>query len=83
MKKKIYFFIVLTAFIAFLFAFIPLLTLTVFNVSETVAIIISAASLLLAIIAVPLLANAFSKKIVKPIDGLTWKAQGLIKVILK
>lgn len=70
MKKKIYFFIVLTAFIAFLFAFIPLLTLTVFNVSETVAIIISAASLLLAIIAVPLLANAFSKKIVKPIDEL-------------
>ena len=70
MKKKIYFFIVLTAFIAFLFAFIPLLTLTVFNVSETVAIIIAAASLLLAIIAVPLLANAFSKKIVKPIDEL-------------
>ena len=70
MKKKIYFFIVLTAFITFLFAFIPLLTLTVFNVSETVAIIIAAASLLLAIIAVPLLANAFSKKIVKPIDEL-------------
>jgi len=70
LKKKIYFFIVLTAFIAFLFAFIPLLTLTVFNVSETVAIIIAAASLLLAIIAVPLLANAFSKKIVKPIDEL-------------
>lgn len=70
MKKKIYFFIVLTAFITFLFAFIPLLTLTVFNVSETVSIIIAAASLLLAIIAVPLLANAFSKKIVKPIDEL-------------
>ena len=70
MKKKIYFFIVLTSFITFLFAFIPLLTLTVFNVSETVAIIIAAASLLLAIIAVPLLANAFSKKIVKPIDEL-------------
>ncbi|MBP3390533.1 MAG: PAS domain-containing protein [Clostridia bacterium] len=70
MKKKIYFFIVLTAFIAFLFAFIPMLTLTVFNVSETVSIIIAAASLLLAIIAVPLLANAFSKKIVKPIDEL-------------
>ena len=70
MKKKIYFFIVLTAFIAFLFAFIPLLTLTVFNVSETVSIIIAAASLLLAIIAVSLLANAFSKKIVKPIDEL-------------
>lgn len=70
MKKKIYFFIVLTAFIAFLFAFIPLLSLTVFNVSETVSIIIAAASLLLAIIAVSLLANAFSKKIVKPIDEL-------------
>lgn len=70
MKKKIYFFIVLTAFITFLFAFIPMLTLTVFNVSETVSIIIAAASLLLAIIAVPLLANSFSKKIVKPIDEL-------------
>lgn len=70
MKKKIFSFIVFAALTAFLCAFVPLLILTVFDLSETIVKITAVFSLIIAVVVIPLLANTFSKKIVKPIDAL-------------